>query len=470
MHASTSPVSDRGPWVLALDVGSSSVRAQLYDRASRPLAAPPAAKVRHRWRAEPDGAMETDGDALFAAVVQAIDGGIEVAREHGIEIAAVAAAAFWHGVMGVDAAGTPVTPLYGWGDTRAREAAARFRQRIDAEGYHRRTGCFVHEVYPAAKLVWLREAAGDTFPRAAAWVSTPEHLIQRLFGVRRTSLSMASGTGLLDVCRSTWDAETLGAIGIEPHHLPELSDEPLRGLLPEWARRWPELAAVPWFPALGDGACANLGSGAAGRDRISLTVGTSAAVRVLREEASVTVPDALWCYRLDARRAVAGRALSNGGNGFAWLRRTLALPPSEELERELMAMKRGAHGLSIVPALMGERPPLEDAAGSAVIRGMTPATTPVEIVRAWLEAVADRIADAVGAVEAAFGPAAQVIASGGALHDSPAFARIVEEALGRALHVSDDHEATARGAALLALERLGAIDDALAFAVATETA
>lgn len=443
-----------GPWVLALDAGSSSVRAQLYDAHGKTLAPEPFAHVPVRWRTG-DGAMEADADVLAAAALRAIDRAVKAARAHRAEIAAVALDTFWHGVMGVAADGRPVTPLYGWGDTRAKEDAARLRERIDAEAAHARTGCFVHESYPAAKLVWLGRAAGDSFSRAACWLSLGEHLCARLFGVRRVSRSMASGTGLLDVARCAWDGEMLEAVGISPARLPELSDEPLAGLAPEMARRWPELARVPWFPARGDGACATLAAGASRAGTIAITVGTSAAVRVLREGPVDRVPATLWLYRLDARRTVAGRALSNAGNGFDWLRRTLRLPRRDRLEAMLREMEDDPpHRLHVVPALIGERPPLSAREEIATIAGMTPDTSPVEIWRAWMETVAARIADAVAAVEAEYGRAETIAAGGGALHASPALRRSIERALGRPLALHGRGDETARGAALAAWERI----------------
>ena len=453
---SASP-ANRAPWVLALDVGSSSARAQVYDARGTALGPASLARVPVRWRTQPAGAMEADAGALVAAALRALDHAVKAARAARVEIAAVALDTFWHGLMGVAADGRPVTPLYAWGDARAREDAARMRERVDAAAVHARTGCFVHESYPAARLVWLRRAAGDSFSRAACWLSIGEHLGERLFGVRRTSLSMASGTGLLDVARCRWDEEMLAAAGIRAELLPELSDEPMAGLRPELARRWPELAWVPWFPALGDGACATLGSGADRAGTLALTVGTSAAVRALREGAVERVPDGLWLYRLDARRTVAGRALSNAGNGFDWMRRTLRLPRPDRLEALLAAMEDDPPPRPrVVPALVGERPPLSARAEVASMTGMTMDTSPVELWRAWMEAVAARIADAVSAVEAEYGRADEVVASGGALHASAAFRRSVARALGRPLALRGHADETARGAALVALERLGA--------------
>ncbi len=462
------PAARRGPWILAVDIGTSSVRAGWIDGAGTPLSAE-IARAEHAWSALAQDGMETDAEALADLCLRVIGEAVGTARAAGIEPAAVGIAAFWHGLVGIGADGRAATPLYGWGDGRARAAADRLRARVDEAGVHRRTGCFVHEVYPAAKLVWLRGAAGDSLPPASTWGGIGELLALRLFGERRTSASMASGTGLMDLRRCTWDPEMLDAAGITADALPPIGDAPFRGLLPEWARRWPELASIPWYPALGDGACASLGSGAAG-SRVGLTVGTSAALRVLRADAEPVVPDGLWCYRLDARRTVTGRALSNGGSVFAWLKRTLLLPAGDELEARLAAMTPAAHGLRIVPRLLPERPPRPAGPEAGMIAGLTQASGPLEIARAWLEAAAFAMADALDAVEAAYGPADQVVAGGGALHASPAWARIVADALGRPMRLSPHEESTMRGAALLALERLGAIGDAVEFAAAGEDA
>lgn len=447
----------RGPWILALDAGTSSVRAGVFDAMGCALVSE-VARAEYGWRTE-EGAMETDAEALVGRCVEVIDGALVHARRIGAEVAAVAMDTFWHSMAGVGKDGRAVTPLFGWGDARAAGAARELAARLEPEAYHRRTGCWLHSTYPAARLLWLREEGHDSLPRAASWLSLGELLLLRFFGEARTSLSMASGTGMLGLRTGEWDEETIAAAGVDPRTLAPISDEPLRGLRGEWAARWPELANIPWFPPLGDGACASLGSGAFGPGRIGLTVGTSAAVRVLRADPEPEAPDGLWCYRLDAMRTVSGRALSNGGNAFAWLARTLVLPPAEELDAALDALPPDGHGLTVSPGLVPGRPPVWDRDERAALYGASLATTPLHIARAWLEAVAYRLAEATEAVERAYGPATEVVASGGALHASPAWTRIIADVLGRPVRLAAVEEETARGAALLALERLGVIGD-----------
>jgi gluconokinase len=461
-------MSDKEPRVLALDIGTSSARAVLYDGTGSAPTGGPVLQLSYPWRSTPDGGMETDADTLFDAVTRLLDAAVAMIREQGSGVAAVATAAFWHGLVGLDAGGAPATPLYAWGDTRAADVAARLRSVLDPAAIHRRTGCFLDASYPAARLLWLRDTHPDIFPRVRHWSSFAEYLGLRLFGELRCSYSMASGTGLLDGWRLEWDEPLLDAVGVAAGSLsPLVGIEPYAApLRPEFATRWPELAGVPWLPALGDGACANLGSGAVGPERLAVTLGTTAALRVLvRGEAPLVVPE-LWCYRLDERRFVVGRALSNGGNVAAAVERMLRLPPPAEREEALAALAPDGHGLTVLPWLVGERgPPPQPGAGAAVI-GQTAATTPVEVLRAWLEAVAYRIGGIAEVIGDAIGPVDEVVAGGGALNASPAWRQIIADVLGRPLTMAVAPETSARGAALVALEHLGHIGDACAVPVA----
>ncbi|HEX2092867.1 MAG TPA: FGGY-family carbohydrate kinase, partial [Longimicrobiaceae bacterium] len=181
--------------------------------------------------------------------------------------------------------------------------------------------------------------------------------------------------------------------------------------------------------------------------------------RSLREGEPSRVPETLWCYRLDRRRIVTGRALSNAGNAVAWLRETLRLPPALETEAALAALEPDAHGLTVLPLLLGERAPGWERWDGASLAGLTQATRPVEILRAWLEAVAYGIAGPLDALREALGGEVEVIASGGALHASSVWAGILADVLGCRVTLAAEREASSRGAALVALERLGVVAD-----------
>src|SRR5918911_5683115 len=219
------------PLILTLDVGTSSLRTMLYDAQGSAL---PNVEVQitHSVNVTPDGGVELDPEVLFVNAVRAIDG-ILPGVPPDQTIAGVATCTLWHSVLGVDANGAAITPLYTWADTRASAAAAELRTRLDQDAVHARTGCFLHPSYLPARLLWLSRAQPETWRRAARWVSFGEYLQQRLLGTTTCSLSMASGTGLLDVHRCAWAATSSPGCG------PRCS----LTRCPTWRRRLP-----PWRP------------------------------------------------------------------------------------------------------------------------------------------------------------------------------------------------------------------------------
>ena len=153
-----------------------------------------------------------------------------------------------------------------------------------------------------------------------------------------------------------------------------------------------------------------------------------------------------------------GGALSDGGNLVAWLRATLRLPEPEETERLLAKMAPDSHGLTFLPLLAGERGPGWTEHAHGVIAGLSMATSPVEILRAALEAVALRFALIAEILDYALPGNRRVIATGGGLLRSPVWTQIMVDALGKPVTASGVREASSRGVALLALEALRMVE------------
>ncbi len=387
---------------MALDVGSSSVRAVAYD----------------------EGGEAEPGDARLAYDDHDADRLVEACRAVLAQVGegdALALSCFWHSLVALDAGDRPLGPVLTWRDTAGDPPA------LDPEDYHRRTGCFLHPAYWPAKLRRLADAG----IRPARVVSFADYLLLRLTGELHTSVSMASGNGLYDPNRLAWDGETLAAVGLDPAQLPRVSDEPVAGV----------------YPALGDGACSNAGVGCVERGRVALTMGTSGAARVVYRAEAATPRPGLFLYRLDERRFCEGGALSDGGNLHAWLKHTL-----RDLDTGRIAERPpAAHGLVFLPFLGGERSLGWNASRRGVISGLSFATTPIDIAQAALEGVCYRFADVLDAL----GDVGSVVVTGGALLANAGWVQVLADVLGRPLEVSATPEGSARGAALVTLERLG---------------
>jgi len=444
------------PLILTLDLGTSSVRALLFDRLGWAVEGSQAS-LSQEVRTTPEGGAELDADEMIERVAQCVEGTLRQAGGWRKEIAGVALTTFWHSFLGVDEKGQAQTPLYLWADTRSGAEAEELRCRFDEAAIHARTGCLFHTSYFPARLLWLQRTDPTLFRRIHRWLSPGEYLLQKLFGEPRCSVSMASGTGLFDQHRQTWDGELLAALALQPEHLAPVVDldEPARDMRGEVDPRFRPLAKVPWFPPLGDGACSNVGCGCVSPERLALMVGTSGALRALGEGPAVLPPWGLWLYRADRCRFLLGGALSNGGNLLAWLLKTLQAGDPEDLERQLAAMEPDAHGLTVLPFLAGERSPYWASHARAAIVGLQWHTEPIDIVRAGLEAVAYRFALIHERLQQAVPGTRQIIATGGALLRSPTWMQIMADVLGQPVVASQAGEASSRGAALLALEALG---------------
>ena len=436
-------------YVVSLDIGSSSVRALLFDGAARQVESC-GAQIPYEISTTPDGGAEIDPEKLAELTIRCLDQLHSQVRAEGMRPAAVSSSAFWHSFCGVDREGKPTTPILHLLDTRSRDYVSHVPEA------HARTGCVAHTSYWPARLLWL-ERNRSAFHPTSRWLSFPEFFFQKIFGQPRESTSMMSGSGLWNLQRSDYDAEMLAALPVERGQLaaPGSMDEPERNLLPEYSHRWPAFDGIPWYPAIGDGAANHIGSGCVTAGQFSLMTGTTGAVRALAPSLARGIPKGLWCYCVDRDRLLMGGALSNGGNIFAWLNQTLALPA--DFEARLQSAAPGSHRLRVLPFLAGERSPYWRADLRGVIAGMSLATGAFEIGHACLEAVSLHFRAIYHLLSATLGVPADVIASGGALAHSPGWRQMIADALERPVRISTAPEASSRGAALLALERLGII-------------
>ncbi|HTS77750.1 MAG TPA: gluconokinase [Bryobacteraceae bacterium] len=448
------------PFIATLDIGSSSIRALLFDSGAKQMEGY-GARLPYQPNTTPDGGVEIDPDKLADLTIDCLDELHRQVRATDLTIAAVAGCTFWHSFLGIGENGRPTLPILHLLDTRSASEVPRVP---DA---HASTGCVPHSSYWPAKLLWLAKNRPAEYGATRFWLSFPEYLFYKLFGRAHASTSMVSGSGLWNQNANDYDDGVLAHLQLDRRTLAPVAelDQPACGLSPEFAQMWPAFDKIPWYPLLGDGACDSAGSGAIGAHRFALMVGTTGALRAVLEQPRIEIPPGLFCYRLDPKRFVVGGALSNGGDIYAWMKRTLALP--KDLEARLESAVPGAHGLTVLPFFSGERSPYWRSDLRAAIAGLTLATEPFHILHAALESDALRFRDVYRIMSASLKAPSEILASGGALLGSPAWTQMMADALARPLTVCTEPEASSRGAALWALEQTGAIAEIGALAAST---
>jgi gluconokinase len=414
--------------MLAIDIGSSSTRAAVFDKRGRRLEESTATE-RYSICYSGDGAAEIDPAELLEAVRRCV--GTRDSQT-------IAGCAFWHGLVGVDRNGRLATPIYTWADSRSEPDAAQLRSEVNERAVQRRSGCMLRASFWPAKLRWLRRTDPGRFTRVREWLSPGTWIFRELFGQATTSHSMASGTGLYNLRTRSWDPELCDACCVRSEQLGEISNE---------------MSERGVYPAIGDGAASNLGSGADQPRVVAINVGTSAAARTLVDRRSaLRLPFGLFRYVVDERRDVVGGAISNAGNLHQWCMRELRLDePTAEAALDRSAAARDS--VILLPHLVAERAPTWPGAHGC-ISGITAATSAPELYRAAMTASYYRLAAILDRLEKATLPITRVIVSGGVLA-SPRLLAILADAVGRDLHVCRERESSLRGAALHVLAQGG---------------
>jgi gluconokinase len=408
------------------------------------------------------GYVEQDPEEVLAAVGRAIRRLVENSRISPDEIDAIVFDGVWQSMVPVGRDGTALARASIWSDTRSIQQNERLKKRLDTEEVKRRTGCSLHPMYFLSRLAWMQEEAPEVFRRADRFVSIKEYVIQRLFGVRKVDLSIASGTGVLNMSTLDWDADLLSEVDLTPDRFSECVEPTLvlPGLKRESAPRLGLREGTPGVIGAADGAQSHLGSVGLAETRMSLTVGTGAALRRRMSSPGIVPGTEAWCYYLAEGNWLHGGVLLDAGNALRWFADTL-MPPAGESEEVFSLMNSlsaeipvGAEGLCFIPLFGGERCPHYRPQAKGALYGLTFSHTRAHLVRALMEGLAYNLYSVYRMLVPDSEP--DLVVTGGILK-SPTWLQIVADFFGKTLWLPRIPEAAAWGGVLLGLRALGAI-------------
>jgi gluconokinase len=436
---------------LGVDLGTTGVRVVVFDGDAKQLGEATKEYPLHTPR---PGWAEQDADEVCDAAFACIRGAVRKAGLRRPRVA-IGLSGTFHNVLPVGADGRPAGRALIWADTRATDQSTWIKENRDAAALYQRSGCPIHPMYLPAKLRWLGEHP--------AYRSLMEELTLRMTGRWACSLSVASGTGLLNMAGRDWHDELLEIGGVARRQLGELVDstDVVGRLTEEVARACGLDPASVLVAGAGDGVLASLGAGTIGPGQATATIGTSGAVRLVTEEPKVDREGRTWCYYLAHGRWVAGAAINNGGIAFRWAAEKLLRAGSRAYERTYDWAEQvppGSGGLLFLPFLTGERAPYWNADARGVLFGLAIDHDHRHVARATLEGICFRMRSIAEALDQAAGPILEVRATGGYTR-SPFWLQMAADVLGRTLVVPSVQEASALGAAELAMIGTGAIAD-----------
>ena len=438
--------------ILAIDQGTTSTRAIVFDRDARPVASAQTEFAQHY--PEP-GWVEHDPEDIWrdalAMARQAID-------ESGVGAGGIAGIGITNQretvVVWDRATGEPIHRAIVWQDRRTAKRCAELKAAGHEAMVRGRTGLLIDPYFSATKLAWILDYVDGARTRAErgelAFGTIDCFLLWRLTGgaVHATDVTNAGRTLLYDIREQRWSEELCALFDVPMALLPEVYDNShLFGTTGEGLFD----ATIPIAGIAGDQQAALFGQACFERGMAKSTYGTGCFMLLNTGEEAIESTHRLLttpAYRLDGRMTYALEgSIFVAGAAIKWLRDGIGVITHASQTNDMATQVPDSHGVYMVPAFVGLGAPHWDPEARGAIFGLTLGATQAHLARAALEAVGYQTMDLTDAMVADGGkPPATIRVDGGmAANDwlCQFLADLLDVSVERPLHL----ETTALGAA-----------------------
>ncbi|MEJ8547433.1 gluconokinase [Brevibacillus borstelensis] len=450
---------------MGLDIGTTSTKGVLSNLSGDILAE---SMVEYPIHQPQPGYAEQDPDEISRAVWMVAR---QLMRAEAVQTGHLAAIGFssaMHSVILVDEAHQPLTPCIIWADNRSAAEATELLESGAGLELYRKTGTPIHPMSPLTKLRWMSRMRPQLLKGAHKVISIKEYVLYQLCKTYAVDYSIASTTGLFNLSGLEWDREALEYAGIRPDQLSR--PVPTTHILEITERkRAAELGIPPQTPIVigaSDGVLANLGVGAITGESAAITIGTSGAVRTVRQEPLTDERMRSFCYTLTEGYWVVGGPINNGGIALKWFKDqfagdelALAAKTGENvydiITREAARIQPGSEGLLFLPYLTGERAPHWNAQARGVFFGAGLNHRRQHFIRAVLEGVIFSAFSVYQSLMPTEQSAKSLLATGGFVR-SPVWLQMTADVFGVPVLVPASRESACLGAVMLAMLATGA--------------
>jgi glycerol kinase len=457
-------------FLLAIDQGTTSTRAILFDAALAPVAR---AQQELTQVYPAPGWVEHDPEEIWATTLATVRAAMAEAQATARDIAAIGITNQRETTIVWDrATGRPIHNAIVWQDRRTADACADLRQAGHEAAVAARTGLLLDPYFSATKITWLLDHVEGAGAAAAAgrlaFGTVDSFLLWRLTGgkVHATDSTNASRTLLLDIRRGEWDAGLCDLFGVPGALLPRVRD-----CAAEFGTTVPELFGGPIkiLGIAGDQQAATVGQGCFTPGMMKSTYGTGCFALINTGDAPVASKHRLLttiAYQLGGQRTYALEgAIFVAGAAVQWLRDAIKAIGAAPEVNALAAAADPAEEVYLVPAFVGLGAPWWDAQARGAVFGLTRKSGLAELARAALEAVGYQTRDLLDAMRADWPAAADtVLRVDGGMAASDVTMQFLADILAAPVDRPAVMETTALGAAYLAGLAAGVCPDLAGFA------
>lgn len=443
--------------ILALDYGTTALKAVLYDEA---LGCMGVASREWTYSYPAPGFIEHPAEVYWEKTVSAVNelldrfGGRDTLR--GISVTGQSET-----LIALDGQGRPLGDAIVWLDTRAQAECEWLAAHYPADRLYAATGNTGFDpVMPACKLMWMKAHEPERYAATDKFLLIKEYIIYRLSGRMVGEHSAQSCAGYFDIVRCDWDRGVLDIAGIDPAKLPELHDSqyvvgPLCGEASRETGIGPQARVVN---GLLDQCASVIGAGAVDETQITETTGTVLAIGATLKEFDGATPDMLVLRHGLKDRYLALPNCSTAGVLLKWFRDQF-MPEGADydaINREIAARGRKESGLLLLPHFAGYLSPVNNPQASGALYGLSLDTVRCDVAHAIMEGVGFLLRENLELLERHGIRSRRIISLGGGAK-SPLWLGIKANICNRAMVTLADEESTALGCAINAALALGMI-------------
>ena len=469
--------------LLGIDIGTTNCKAGVFSTTGISVSM---ASTKTPLRGDRSGEYACDPQELWDTVVQVIRQALS--RVDSVrEIRALGIASMAEGGTLIGRAGKALCPIIPYFDQRSTQQCRLLEQRLGRDRVFEITGLHLHPAFSLPKIMWIRDHWATEFAAASRWLCIPDYINFRLTGRAATDYSIASRTMALDLNRSAWSEEILGAAEISPELFPEiLPGGALLGAITPEASELTGLAPGTLVAMGGhDHYCGSVAAGLVHGGRVVNSLGTAESMHTLLEgpfHPSPALKGFQFGKYLSAAYTYVDAGLMSSGLVVDWsAKRFASLEDWEELEnphrvpqadivRKLASMSLDAEPLVFLPHLRGGGYPEWDPDSRGALIGLRPSHTARHIFKAVVEGLCFETRKVLDAMTRLAGQSVgKIIAIGGGARNE-FWMQTKADVTGLTVEVPAIEESTLFGAALLAGIGLAVYADFKEASAATYTA
>lgn len=402
--------------------------------------------------------MTQDADGVYNFLIK---GTKAVLKSESFNVDAISLCGIWHSLLMLNKERKPLTPIFTWADTRPAKMIAKYRKNKELwNRFYNKTGCAIHSLYPLWKIVYIKEHQPDLFSQVFYITSQLGYIFERLTGKTVESKTIASGSGMFNIHTLDWDDDILNFASINRNMLCELHEPTyLAPLKDSVAEHLGLKKGLPVIIGGADGALNQIGAGALRKDIMTLSIGTSGALRLAYDKPVLPKNTSTWCYYALEGKRLVGAATSGAGNCLEWFVKKAHKGSGLNYNTlDQIALKVDiANSPIFLPFLFGERNPGWQDSREACLMGLKSHHEIGDLYHAVLEGVLFNLYQCYEVLTKITGEPKQIQISGG-IENSPFWLQMASDIFNREIFSSGMEHMSTVGAAELALGALDGIE------------